>query len=93
MELYRKINVIDPQYSEGYYNIGLIYLDMDSVEQAFKSFDLAIKVAPEFAEAYFHRGLAAEMKGNKAQARSDYENTLRINPNFEGAKAGVARMK
>ncbi len=93
IELYHKINVIDPQYAEGYYNIGLIYLDMDSVQQAYKSFDLAIKVSPEFAEAYFHRGLAAEMKGEKAQARSDYENTLRIDPNFEGAKAGVARMK
>lgn len=93
IQLYKKINTIDPQYAEGYYNVGLIYLDMDSVQQAYKSFDLAVKIAPEFAEAYYHRGLAAEMKGDKAQARSDYENVLRISPDFEGAKAGVQRVK
>ncbi len=93
IQLYRKINGIDPQYAEGYYNVGLIYLDMDSVQQAYKSFDLAVKFAPEFAEAYYHRGLAAEMKGDKAQALSDYENVLRISPDFDGAKAGVKRVR
>lgn len=93
IELYRKINIIDPQYAEGYYNVGLIYLDMDSVQQAYKSFDLAVKVSPEFADAYYHRGLAAEMKGDKAQARSDYENTLRFSPDFAAAKEGMQRLK
>ncbi|MCF8248025.1 MAG: tetratricopeptide repeat protein [Saprospiraceae bacterium] len=93
IELYKKINVVDPQYAEGYYNVGLIYLDMDSVKQAYKSFDLAVKVSPEFAEAYYHRGLAAEMKGDKVQALSDYENVLRFSPDFAGAKEGVKRLK
>jgi tetratricopeptide (TPR) repeat protein len=91
--IYKKINTINPQYSEGYYNLGLIYLDMDSVQQAYKSFDLAVKFAPEFAEGYYHRGLAAEMKGDKAQAKADYENVLRISPDFQGAKAGMERVK
>ncbi|MBI5917398.1 MAG: tetratricopeptide repeat protein [Bacteroidetes bacterium] len=93
IRLYKKINTIDPQYADGYYNLGLIYLDMDSVQQAYNSFDLAVKFAPAFAEAYYHRGLAAEMKGDKAQALADYQNVLRINPDFEGAKSGVDRMK
>ncbi len=93
IELYRKINKIDPQYTEGYYNVGLIYLDMDSLQQAYNSFDLAVKMAPEFADAYYHRGLAAEMKGDKAQAKSDYENTLRFDPDFAAAKEGVQRLK
>ncbi|MCU0348928.1 MAG: tetratricopeptide repeat protein [Saprospiraceae bacterium] len=91
--LYKKINTINPQYTEGYYNLGLLYLDMDSVQQAYTSFDLAVKFAPEFAEGYYHRGVAAEMKGDKAQALSDYQNVLRISPDFEGAKAGVERVK
>ncbi|MBI1227446.1 MAG: tetratricopeptide repeat protein [Bacteroidetes bacterium] len=93
IELYRKINIVDPQYAEGYYNVGLIYLDMDSVQQAYKSFDLAVKVSPEFAEAYYHRGLAAEMKGDKTQAKLDYENTLRFDPDFAAAKEGVQRLR
>ncbi len=93
IQLYKKINTIDPQYAEGYYNLGLIYLDMDSVQQAYTSFDLAVKFSPEFAEGYYHRGLAAEMKGDKAQALSDYENVLRFSPDFAGAKEGVKRLK
>ena len=91
--LYKKINTINPQYAEGYYNVGLIYLDMDSVQQAYKSFDLAIQFSPEFAEGYYHRGLAAEKKGDKAQALSDYQTVLRFDPDFVSAKEGVQRLK
>lgn len=93
IQLYKKINTIDPQYAEGYYNVGLIYMDLDSVQQAYKSFDLAVKFAPELAEGYYHRGLAAEMKGDKAQALSDYENVLKMSPDFAAAKEGVQRLK
>lgn len=91
--LYKKINTINPQYAEGYYNAGLIYLDMDSVQQAYKSFDLAVKFSPEFAEGYYHRGLAAEKKGDKAQALSDYQTVLRFDPDFASAKEGIQRLK
>ena len=90
--LYKKINTIAPQYEEGYYDIGLIYLDMDSLEQAYKSFDIAVNIAPQFAEAYFHRGVAAEMQGNNSQAVSDYQNTLNLDPDFAGAQAGLRRL-
>ncbi len=93
IQLYKKINAINPQYAEGYYNAGLIYLDMDSVEQAYQSFDLSVKFAPTFAEGYYHRGLTAEMKGDKAQALSDYQNVLRFDPEFASAKEGVQRLK
>ena len=93
VQLYKKINTINPQYDDGYYNAGLLYLDMDSLDQAYQSFDLAIKFNPTFAEAFYHRGVAAEMKGNLQQALSDYQNVLNLDPNFEAAKASVKRLK
>jgi tetratricopeptide (TPR) repeat protein len=93
IRLYRKINVINPQYVDGYYNMGLIFLDMDSAQQAYQSFDLAIKFDPALAGAYYHRGLAAEKMGNKEQARSDYKNTLNIDSDFEAAKAALRNIK
>ncbi len=86
IQLFKKTNVIDPQYAEGYFNAGLIYLDMDSLDQAYQSFDLAVKYAPTFAEAYFYRGYASEMQGKSEQAKVDYENALRLNPDFDDAK-------
>lgn len=93
LELYKRINVIDPQYADGYYNAGLLYLDMDSLEQARKSFDIAVQMAPAFADAYYHRGVANELLGKVEQAVSDYETVLRIDPEYQGAKAGIARLK
>ncbi|MEY3368047.1 MAG: hypothetical protein RI973_1202 [Bacteroidota bacterium] len=93
IRLYRKINGINPQYVDGYYNMGLIFLDMDSLQQAYQSFDLAIKFDPSLAGAYYHRGLAAEKMGNKEQARSDYKNTLSLDGGFEAAKAALRNIK
>jgi len=91
--LYKKINTLAPQYEEGYYNAGLLYLDMDSLGQAYRSFDLTVNIAPAYAAAYYHRGLAAEMLGNLKQAKSDYENVLRLDPEFQSAKTGLQRLK
>ncbi len=93
LALYKRINVIDPQYVDGYYNAGLLYLDMDSVEQALKQFDIAVQMAPTFTDAYYHRGVAYELLGKTANAISDYETVLRLDPEYQGAKAGIARLK
>lgn len=93
IRIYKKINTIDPQYVEGYYNTGLIYLDMDSVQQAYNCFDIAVKYAPQYPDAYFHRGFAAEKKGDFAQALADYKTVLNFDPNFASAQAGVKRLE
>jgi tetratricopeptide (TPR) repeat protein len=93
IQLYKKINTIDQQYVDGYYNLGLIYLDMDSLDQAYKSFDLAIKFDPTFPGAYYHRGHAAELQGKREQAISDFKSTLNLDPEYEAAKAGLQRLK
>lgn len=93
IKLYKKINTIDPQYVDGYYNLGLLYLDMDSIDQAYKSFDIAVKFNPAFAGAYYHRGHSAELKGNKEQAVADFKTTLNLDPDYEAAKAGLKRLK
>ncbi len=93
VKLYKKINTVDPQYVEGYYNIGLLYLDMDSLERAYQSFDIAVKYAPQYPDAYYHRGVAAEMMDNTEQAIADYKNVLNFDPDFAGAKAGLDRLQ
>ena len=90
--LYKEINTVDPQYVDGYFNTGLIYLDMDSLKQAYQSFDIAVKYAPESPNAYYHRGVAAEMMGNKKQALADFKTVLNFDPEFASAKTGVDRL-
>ncbi len=93
IEMYRRIVRIDQQYEEAYFNSGLIYLDMDSVEQARQQFDLAVKTSPTHIRAYYFRGLAQEMLGNAEAAKADYEQALQMAPNYEDAQEGLERVK
>jgi tetratricopeptide (TPR) repeat protein len=92
IELYKKINTLDPQYDEAFFNTGLLYLDLDSIDQAYQHFDMALKVSPTFIMAYYYRGVASEMKGNVAKAKKDYEQALRMAPNYENARQAVDRL-
>ncbi|MCB0563161.1 MAG: tetratricopeptide repeat protein [Phaeodactylibacter sp.] len=93
IEMYRRISRADPQYEEAYFNSGLIYMDMDSIEQARKQFDITIQTSPTHIRAYYFRGLAQEMLGNEQAAKADYEQALRLAPNFEKAQEGLDRVK
>ena len=89
---FKKINVVDPQFEEGYYNLGLLYLDADSLDKAYQSFDLAIKIQPDYAESYFFRGMASKLKGDLAKAKNDFQQALRLKPNYEYAQNELANM-
>jgi tetratricopeptide (TPR) repeat protein len=93
IEVYREIARIKPSYEEGYFNAGLIYLDMDSIPQAYEQFDICIKRDPLHIRAYYYRGIAAEFLGQLTQARSDYEQALGLAPDYEDAQLGLFRVQ
>lgn len=43
---------IDPNNAVNYYNIGILYMDMNNNEEALKNFDKAIQLDPKFKNAY-----------------------------------------
>ncbi|MBK8489852.1 MAG: tetratricopeptide repeat protein [Saprospirales bacterium] len=93
LALYKKIIVSHPQYAEAYFNAGLLYLDMDSIDRATQQFDLNIKVDPTFPQAYYYRGLCAEMKGDAESAVKDYEAALNLAPDYDKAREALDKLK
>lgn len=93
IDVYRKINLIDMGYADAYFNSGLAYLELDSTEMAYKSFDFAVKTDPLYSSAYYYRGLAAELLGKLGQAKADFEQTITVDPGFEPAKESLKRVK
>ncbi|MFK7980321.1 MAG: tetratricopeptide repeat protein [Saprospiraceae bacterium] len=93
IETYRQINAIDPDYSESFFNTGIIYLEMDSLAEAKKHFNMAVETSPTYIIAYYYRGLVLEMEGNIAGAKKDYQTTLNFNPAFERAQEALERLK
>ena len=93
IETYRQINSIDPDYSESLFNTGIIYLEMDSLIQAKKHFNMAVVTSPTYIIAYYYRGLVAEMQGDVDAAKKDYQTALNFNPEFVRAKEALERLK
>lgn len=92
LALYRQIVALDSTYKDAYFNSGLLYLDLDSIPQAYRQFDLAIRESPLHVRAYFYRGYSAERMGNKTQAVDDYKAVLRFAPDYQPAIEGLQRL-
>jgi tetratricopeptide (TPR) repeat protein len=85
LELYKSIGLIDQQYEEAFFNAGLMYMELDSVEAAKNMFDLTIGVDPVHYKAFFFRGLALEKMGDAEQAKRNYVQALTFKPDYQMA--------
>ncbi len=90
--VYKKILAHDPRYEFALFNLGLMYLDKDSLDQANAHFNIVIKEAPTFYKAYYYRGFIAEKRGDKAEALKNYRQSLEFNSNYDKALEGVKRL-
>jgi tetratricopeptide (TPR) repeat protein len=84
--IYKQIIGIDPQYTDAYLNTGLLYLELDSLGQAYEQFNILIGIDVTNPLAYFYRGYTFEQGGEINKARADYEQALRLSPDFEEAR-------
>ncbi|MBX2891152.1 MAG: tetratricopeptide repeat protein [Saprospiraceae bacterium] len=92
-ELYRDIVERNPDYSNAYFDMGMIYLELDSFSKAHDHFDLAVKTDPLFVKAYYYRGLSAELQGNPEAALADYKRANKMFPSFEEAREARERLE
>ena len=86
LELYREINIKSPNYTDAYLNAGLIYMEIDSLDQAFEQMNLLAGVEPQNPFAYYYRGLIHNAYGNYEAAAIDLQNSLNISPDFKVAE-------
>ena len=77
---------IDPQGPDGVYNLATVYLGMDSIEKAYRFYDLTIKNDPIKAAAHYGKGICAKAMGNTDEALKLFTQALNIDPDYEAAK-------
>ncbi len=92
-QIYRDIIVRNPDYSNAYFDMGVIYLELDSLSKARENFDLAIKRDPLFVKAYYYRGHCSELQGNTAAALEDYRQANGMSPDYKDAKEALERLE
>jgi tetratricopeptide (TPR) repeat protein len=90
---YRAIIAHHPDYSNAFFDMGLMYIEMDSLARAEQHFDLAIKTDQLFVLAYYYRGLSRELQGNLEGAIADYKQSNGMSPNLPEPKEALDRLK
>ena len=92
-KIYRDIIARNPDYSNAYFDMGMMYLTQDSLPKAYDHFNIAIKTDPLFVNAYYFRGVTSEEMGNNAAALGDYRQANKMSPNYPEAKEARARLE
>jgi len=72
----------DPQYQ---YNVGLFYMNGNSVDEAIKYLEKSLALNPRFFLSWNALGLARSMKGDMQGAIAGFRKCLEINPQFSEA--------
>ena len=93
LAIYREMIIKDPKYKDSYYNSGLIYLEMDSLQKAIEQFDILIEVSPLSIPGYYYRGLSKELTGDRAGAKIDFKQALKFSPSYLKAQEGLERVE
>jgi tetratricopeptide (TPR) repeat protein len=89
---YKEIITRDPDNSDAFYDMAIMYLEMDSLNAAFNHFDICIKRDPLFVKAYYYRGVVSEQKGDQKAALADYTQANKMSPNLKEAKEALVRL-
>lgn len=86
LEIYRKINVLDPNYAPAFLNAGILYIEEDQLEQAYEQFNILVGIAPTDHLGFFYRGYTLYLQDKLESAKADLEQSLVFNENFEKTK-------
>lgn len=90
IQIYRQINGLDPQYEDAYLNTGILYLSIDSLQQAKVHFDILRQINPSNPFAFYYSGLTEEYLGNIDKAKESYSTALRLKPDYAKAQEALA---
>jgi len=93
LKLYKEISAKNRQYIDAYLNAGILYIEQDSLEQAFEQMNILAGVQPENPFAYYYRGVIHKAYGNYEAAETDLQNAVNLQPLFTQAKEELAVVK
>lgn len=93
LQAFKKINMKYPKVPQPYFNIGVLYNELDSLNQAIENFDMAINLDKIYSEAYYAKAVVQERQGNLVDAQRNYSQASTLDPKFTKAAEASERLK
>ena len=82
---YKKLIDINPNLALVYYNLGLIYEQLEETEVAKKNYKKSVKVDPLFFHSYNNLGILFQKQGEKEKSIDNFKKVIEINSRYINA--------
>jgi Tfp pilus assembly protein PilF len=89
---FRKCIIHQRDYTKAIFGMGWILMNQDSLDKAWRQFDLVTRLEPTDPEAYYNRGLCSELMDKRPEAIQDYKQALTFAPQYKEAADGIKRL-
>jgi tetratricopeptide (TPR) repeat protein len=76
---------IDPNFSDGYYNLGKVYSQIKDYNQALDSYKKAIELAPENPRYHYNLAIVYGLKGMSGESEKEYLTAISLDPYYDKA--------
>ncbi len=94
IEVFKEITVKAGQKEpSAFYNIGLAYLQLDSLEQSKKHFEITKNLDPTFGLAHYYLGEVTERQGDLIAAKSHYNQATSYDNTRQRAEQALEALK
>jgi tetratricopeptide (TPR) repeat protein len=82
---YEKAIMINPNYINANYNLGVLFINLKDYQKAKNYFEKIIKINPNYAEAHNNLGILSLNIKKYQKAKDFFEKAIEIDPNFVNA--------
>ena len=86
---HKKSVEINPDYAEGYNNLGIAFQKLGLFEEAVKNFKKTLKLKPNFSLAYNNLGVALKSLNKLDEALVTSKKAVELNPKFADAHNNI----
>ena len=91
-ELYDRIIILSPEFTEGWFQRSAIFLNDENYAEALRDLSEVLALEPRHFPAWFRTATLLESLGSTSEALDAYKKVIDLHPNFMPAKRGITRL-
>ena len=84
-----KVTSLAPDFTEGFINLGVLYLRKQEPDRALPYLNRALAIAPEAFAAHFNKGEALKQKGDFQGAIESYKEAVYLRPDMDSFRLAL----
>lgn len=88
----RQLNALRPEFGQGWFALGNLYLRTDQPDSALPAYQKAIRLTPSLAQAENNIGAIHERAGRHEEALAAYRRAVAALPDFREARNNLERL-